>query len=66
MNTQALKQAMAERQITSKQLASQTGISPSYLSLVLNGQRNCSIKLANRITSALKLKQKEIITIFFK
>ena len=41
-----------------KEIAEELGISKSYLSMILNGQRNCPPELAEKISSQLPVNSK--------
>jgi addiction module HigA family antidote len=48
-----IKDELAERGMTQKQLAEQTGIKPSVLSETINGKRNVSLNVAVALEKAL-------------
>ena len=65
MNTNKLKELMSNQQINARKLAVQTEVSEGGISLILNGKRQCTLKTAVKIATALKMTQKDIISIFF-
>ena len=65
MNTNKLKELMSEQQVNARKLAAQTEVSEGGISLILNGKRQCTLKTAVKIATALKMTQKDIISIFF-
>ena len=49
-----------KRKVNQSQIAKQLGISKSYLSMILNGQRKCSPELASQLQIVHKSSQKGI------
>ena len=61
-NIQDLRVLIAEKGMNIKSLSDRTGISQSYLSLIVNGKRTPSPVTAKKISEELK---KEVNEIFF-
>ncbi|HDT7011334.1 TPA: helix-turn-helix transcriptional regulator [Staphylococcus aureus] len=55
-----LKKVMFLKGYNLSQLAIETGVSLSYMSLIMNGKRNPSAKLAKKISSVLDVEIKEL------
>ncbi len=53
MGNNKIREWLSRKSITAKELASSINISPSYLSLILNGKRQVKLELAQEICSVL-------------
>lgn len=59
-NPLEFKKNIAKRGKNIRQFSEEIGISPSYMSLVINGRRNPSPKTANKIAQGLDLDVKDV------
>jgi transcriptional regulator with XRE-family HTH domain len=50
-----LKEALKEKDLTQNELAKRTGISPSYISQLIQGKKTPTIKVVAKIADALNL-----------
>ena len=66
MNLEALKSEMDRQKITVTQLAEQSGVERSTIYRIINGESYCNIETARKIATTLKLKPKQVSTIFFE
>jgi len=57
----AVKAARVEKGLTQAEFAKKSGLHPSYLSGVENGQRNPSLTALSQIALALRLKLSELV-----
>lgn len=56
-----IRQILYERQMTPQELSDISGILPSHLSRIINGQRKCiSLPTAMKVAEALKMSVEEI------
>ena len=65
MNAEKLKEMMIQKKINARELAQKINMSEGGLSLLLNGKRQCSLGVANKLAIALKMTNKDIRSIFF-
>ena len=66
MNLKALKSEMERQNITVTQLANLSGVKRSTIYRIINGETYCNIETARKISTSLKLKPKQVSTIFFE
>ncbi len=61
MNTEALKSALAERDMSQNELARQVGCSYGQMSNIVNGRREPRTDMFKRICEVLKLKPQKLL-----
>lgn len=66
MNRELLKAEMDKRGLNKLQLAEISGVDPSAIVRILNGDREPGIKIAAKIVNAMKLKPTVATKIFFE
>lgn len=55
MNTKALKMRMIDYDLTVNELADRVGLTPSYMSALINGKKPLTLKVANDIQKVLEI-----------
>ena len=66
MKKELLKEELEKRGMNQLDLANLSGLTPSTVSRILNGDRECGVRIAAKITNALKLKPATACKIFFE
>ena len=66
MNRELLKAEMDKRGLNKLQLAELSGVDPSAIVRILNGDREPGVKIAAKIVNAMKLKPTTATKIFFE
>jgi len=61
MNKEVILQALKEKDMTQKKLASECGVSENYINYIINGTRMPSIPLLKRISVVLDKTADELI-----
>lgn len=60
LDRKKLRVKMAEENVNAAALARMTGITPSYVSLILNGEKNVGVENLKKICSALHCRAEDI------
>jgi gp16 family phage-associated protein len=66
MNYKELKSEMDRQKVSVQQLASMSGVDRATIYRIIGGETECNIETARKIATALKLKPKQVTTIFFE
>lgn len=66
INIQLLESKMKEKELSINELSRLSDVDKSVISRILSGETNsCTLITANKLSKALKLSNKETISIFF-
>ncbi len=66
MKKELLLEELEKRDMSQRELAELSGLTPSTISRILTGDRECGVRIAAKITNALKLKPATACKIFFE
>lgn len=65
MNIELLKEELKRKGLKQQDLAKLANTTPATISRIFNGQRNCTVEMAKKIASGLKLSSTKATSIFF-